>query len=67
MEMQDIIEKVNYYSGLSKVRELTPEEKEEREKYRAFYMEKFRKNFKNHLDSIKVKYIDENGNEIKGN
>ena len=36
-------------------------------KYRNLYMTNFRANFKNHLDSIKVKYIDENGNEIKGN
>ena len=47
--------------------ELTEEEKEDRMKYRNLYMTKFRANFKNHLDSIKVKYVDENGNEIKGN
>ena len=67
MEMKDIIEKVNYYSRLSKTRELTEEEKKERAKYRELYMTNFRANFKNHLDSIKVKYVDENGNEIKGN
>ena len=44
-----------------------PKEKEERIKYRNLYMTNFRANFKNHLDSIKVKYVDENGNEIKGN
>ena len=67
MEIKDIIEKVNHYSRLSKTRELTEEEKEERIKYRNLYMTNFRANFKNHLDSIKVKYVDENGNEIKGN
>ncbi|ACZ09338.1 Uncharacterized protein conserved in bacteria [Sebaldella termitidis] len=67
MEMKDIIEKVNHYSQLSRTRELTEEEKEERIKYRNLYMTNFRANFKNHLDSIKVKYVDENGNEIKGN
>ena len=46
---------------------ITEEEKEERIKYRNLYMTNFRANFKNHLDSIKVKYVDENGNEIKGN
>ena len=67
MEMKDIIEKVNHYSQLARTRELTEEEKEERAKYRNLYMTNFRANFKNHLDSIKVKYVDENGNEIKGN
>ena len=67
MEMKDIIEKVNYYSKVSKNRELTCEEETERKKYRALYMEKFRANFKNHLDSIKVKYVDKNGKEIKQN
>lgn len=67
MEMKDIIEKVNYYSKVSKNRELTYEEETERKKYRALYMEKFRANFKNHLDSIKVKYVDKNGKEIKQN
>ena len=67
MEMKDIIEKVNHYSQLARTRELTEEEKEERAKYRNLYMTNFRANFKNHLDSKKVKYVDENGNEIKGN
>ena len=67
MEMKDIIEKVNYYSRLSRTRDLTKEEQEERMKYRDMYMTNFRANFKNHLDSIKVKYVDENGNEIKSN
>ena len=67
MEMKDIIEKVNHYSQLSRTRELTEEEKEERIKYRNLYMTNFRANFKNHLDSITVKYVDVNGNEIKGN
>ena len=67
MEMKDIIEKVNHYSQLARTRELTEEEKEERAKYRNLYMTNFRANFKNHLDSIKVKYVDENGNEIKEN
>ena len=67
MEMKDIIEKVNHYSRLSRTRELTEEEKKERMKYRELYMTEFRANFKTHLDSIKVKYVDEDGNEIKAN
>ena len=65
--MQNIIKNINEFSKLAKERELTEEEKEERIKYRNLYMTNFRANFKNHLDSIKVKYVDENGNEIKGN
>ena len=67
MEMKDIIEKVNYYAKAAKARTLTDEEEIQRKKYRALYMEKFRANFKNHLDSIKVKYVDKNGKEIKHN
>ncbi|MBP9477507.1 MAG: DUF896 domain-containing protein [Sebaldella sp.] len=67
MEMKDIIEKVNYYAKAAKTRTLTDEEEIQRKKYRALYMEKFRANFKNHLDSIKVKYVDKNGKEIKHN
>lgn len=54
MEMKDIITKVNYFSKLSKERELTVEEKAEREKYRKLYLEKFRAQVGGHLDSIKI-------------
>lgn len=67
MEMKDIIEKVNYYSKLAKDRALNEKENLERAEYRKLYMEQFKANFKNHLDSIKVKYVDDNGKEIKQN
>ncbi|MCI6151787.1 DUF896 domain-containing protein [Fusobacterium perfoetens] len=54
MEMKDIITKVNYFSKLSKERELTPDEKEEREKYRKLYLEKFRAQVRGHLENIKI-------------
>lgn len=54
MEMKDIIEKVNYYSKLSKTRELTKEEQEERAKYRKLYLEQFKAQVRGHLDNIKV-------------
>ncbi|NME35487.1 MULTISPECIES: DUF896 domain-containing protein [Fusobacterium] len=54
MEMKDIITKVNYFSKLSKERELTFEEKEEREKYRKLYLEKFRAQVRGHLENIKI-------------
>ena len=52
--MKDIITKVNYFSKLSKERELTPDEKEEREKYRKLYLEKFRAQVRGHLENIKI-------------
>lgn len=54
MEMKEIIEKVNYYSKLSKQRILMAEEKEEREKYRRMYIEQFKAQVKGHLDGIKI-------------
>lgn len=54
MEMKDIIAKVNYFSKLAKERELTNEEKEERQKYRQLYLEKFRAQVRNHLDNIEI-------------
>lgn len=54
MEMKEIIEKVNYYSNLIKKRELTNEEKVEREKYRKLYLEKFKAQVKQKLDNIEI-------------
>ena len=54
MEMNEIIEKINYFTRLSRERELTSEEKEERELFRKMYMEKFRAQVKGHLDNIKI-------------
>ena len=57
MEMKAIIEKVNYYSRLSKQRELTEEEKKEREYYRKLYLEQFKSQVRGHLENIEI--IDE--------
>ena len=42
MEMNKIIEKINYFTKLSRERELTLDEKKERELFRKMYMEQFR-------------------------
>ena len=63
--MKKIIEKVNEYTRISKERELTEEEKIEREKYRKLYMDKFRESMKGHLDSIKIVNVDENGSQVE--
>ncbi|MGL4980379.1 MAG: DUF896 domain-containing protein [Fusobacteriaceae bacterium] len=59
--MKHIIEKVNHYSGLAKQRELSEEEKEERQKYRKLYIEKFKQQVRGHLDNVKI--VDDNNSE----
>lgn len=54
MDMKVIIERVNYYSKLSKERELTQVEKESREEYRRAYLETFKAQVRGHLDNVKV-------------
>ena len=64
--MEDIIKKINEFTKISRERELTEEEKTEREKYRKLYIEKFKTSMRGHLDSIKVMRVDDNGNPIDG-
>lgn len=54
MEMKDIIKKVNYFSKLARERELTDNEKIERQKYRSLYLEKFTAQVRGHLDNIEI-------------
>ena len=63
-KMEYIIKKVNEFSKLARERELTEEEKKEREKYRKIYIEKFKESVRGHLDSIKVVRVDDDGNPI---
>lgn len=58
MEMKEIIKMINYFSAESKKRELTDEEKIERERYRKLYLEQFKAQVKQKLDSIEI--VDEN-------
>ncbi|MEG0068187.1 DUF896 domain-containing protein [Cetobacterium sp.] len=58
MEMKDIIEMVNYFSAMARKRELTPEEQLERARYRKMYLEQFKAQVKQKLDSIEI--VDEN-------
>ena len=63
MEMSKIIEKINYFTKLSRERELTPEEQKERAEYRQMYMAQFKAQVKGHLDRIKI--VDEADNSTK--
>lgn len=65
MEMKHIIEKVNYYSALAKVRELTNAEQAEREKHRKMYIEQFKLQVRGHLENVKI--VDANDMENKKN
>lgn len=67
MEMINIIKEINYYTSISRKRELTNIEKNERETFRKLYLKKFRANFKNHLDNIKIVYVNENEDSMEVN
>lgn len=54
MEMKEIIEKVNYFAKIAKKRELTEEEKLEREHYRKLYLEQFKNQVRGHLENIEI-------------
>ena len=62
--MDEIVKKINEFTRLSKERELTEEEKKEREKYRRMYIDKFKESVRGHLDNIKVIRVDDEGNPI---
>ena len=53
MLTKDKIERINALSKKSKTEGLTEEEKKEQEALRKEYIEKFRENFKGHLNRIK--------------
>lgn len=62
MQMQDIIQKINYLNAVKKSRSLTDKELKELDFYRKKYLENFKKNFKDILDNTKV--INEKGEDI---
>ncbi|MEN9439531.1 MAG: hypothetical protein RL613_1030 [Fusobacteriota bacterium] len=64
-EMDKIIKKVNEYAKLSKERELTEEEKKDRDNYRKVYMDKFRQTRRGPRDNITIVRVDENGNKLE--
>ena len=63
-KMDEIVKKINEFTKLSKERELTEEEKKEREKYRRLYIDKFKESLKGHLDNIKIVKVDNEGNPV---
>lgn len=63
-KMDEIVKKINEFTKLSKERELTEEEKKERERYRRLYIDKFKESLKGHLDNIKIVKVDDEGNPV---
>ena len=62
--MDEIIKKINRFSQLARERELTEEEKKEREEVRKIYLENFKKSVRGNLESIKIVRVDDDGNPI---
>ncbi len=60
---EKLIQRINELSKLSKERELTPQEQEERNQLRQEYLRQFKEGFRQRLDNLKI--IDENGNEVE--
>jgi|GEM_PF-2128570 len=59
ISMEKLIEKINYYTQVSRERELTEEEKIDRQKYRQVYLVRFKKQVVNHLEKITI--VNEDG------
>lgn len=51
----DLVAKINEFTGISKERELTQEEAEEREKYRGEYLKRIRSSMRSNLEGIEYK------------
>ena len=59
---QKIIDRLNELSRISKVRQLSENEIQERDDLRKIYIKQFRQGFAQTLDNVKV--IDEKGNDV---
>ena len=59
---QKLIDRLNELSKLSKTRELTDNEKQERDDLRKVYLKQFREGFKQTISNVKV--VDEKGNDV---
>ena len=57
-----IIDRINELSRISKQRDLTENEIQERDDLRKIYIKQFKEGFRQTLDNVKV--VDEKGNDI---
>lgn len=55
MAHDDLVAKINEFTRLTKERELTSEEAEEREKFRGEYLKRIRTNMRGSLEGIEYK------------
>ena len=61
-EEENLIKRINELTKISRERELTPDELEERKKLRAAFLENFRAGFRQQLEDTVV--IDKDGKEV---
>ncbi|MDT9605166.1 DUF896 domain-containing protein [Lactobacillus johnsonii] len=61
-EEEKVIKRINELTQISRERELTPDELEERKKLRAAFLENFRAGFRQQLEDTVV--IDKDGKEV---
>ena len=61
-EEENLIKRINELTKISRERELTPDELEERKKLRAAFLENFRAGFRQQLEDTVV--IDKDGTEV---
>lgn len=61
-KIDQLIAKINHYAQLAKERELTTQEKKDRDILRQEYIEYYKQNLKQNLSQIKV--VDEKGNDL---
>ncbi|MBM7563373.1 DUF896 domain-containing protein [Paenibacillus sacheonensis] len=61
--MEKIIARINELSRKNKAMGLTPEEQAERDELRRIYLDNFKRNFRNQLDTIKYVEDEEDGGD----
>lgn len=65
MLSKEKLDRINILANKAKTSSLTESEKIEQKFLREEYLEAFRETFKRQLDSIEVRYVDEDGNQIE--
>lgn len=56
---QEKMDRINELAKKAKTEGLTDAEKQEQQALRAEYLEKFRESFRNQLENIEIRYVDE--------
>lgn len=62
LELDDLIKAINNFTAISRLRELTLEETEQRQLHREEYIQRMRRNLRSTLDNTDIEYADEDNN-----